>query len=76
MKIDSFKSYIFITTTAIGATLYFHEVFATNRRLDLTNVEVQKIKVINKRQTKIACLIALKLKVEREELRDMCNLNL
>ncbi len=69
MKIDSIKSYIFIATTAIGLFLYFQETYATNKR-------VEKIEQKQSNQQKVGCLIALKINVNKNDLRDICNLKI
>lgn len=66
---EQVKTFIFIATTAIGLTLYVHSTFATNVRVD----KIQKEQSI---QQKISCLMAYKMGVKEEDLKDICNLNL
>lgn len=69
MDVSNIKAYIFIATTAVGLTLYVHQTFATNQR-------VEKIEVEQTRQSKVSCLIALKLGVEKKEVETICDLKL
>lgn len=66
---EQVKTYIFIGTTAIGLTLYVHTTFATNNRVD----KIQREQTV---QQKISCLMAYKMGVKEEDLKDICNLNL
>ena len=66
---SSLKTYIFIATTAAGLALYVHQTFATNLRVD--SLESKQI-----RNSKVNCLIAVRVGVEKKELREMCDLNL
>lgn len=65
---ESIKTYIFIATTAIGLTLYVHQTFATNVRVD--RLEKEQVN-----QQKISCLMAIKLKVNPDDIKDICQLN-
>lgn len=67
--IESMKAYIFIATTAIGLTLYVHQTFATNARVD-------RIEKEQSNQQKISCLMAVKLNVDKNDLKDICQLNI
>lgn len=66
---ESMKTYIFIATTAIGLTLYVHQTFATNARVD-------RIEKEQTNQQKISCLMALKLNVDKNDIKDICQLNI
>ena len=66
---EQLKTYIFIATTAIGLTLYVHQTFATNSRVD-------KIASDQSNQQKISCLMAYKMGVKEEDLKDICQLNI
>lgn len=66
---DSIKSFIFIATTAVGVTLYVHQTFATNIRVD-------RIEKQSGHNNKVNCLIALKLNIEQSKLEKICNLTL
>lgn len=66
---ENTKTFIFIATTAIGVTLYVHTVFATNSRVD----KIEKSQITN---GKVNCLIALKIKVDKDDLKDFCDLRI
>lgn len=66
---EAVKTYIFIGTTAIGLTLYVHQTFATNHRVD-------KIAEKQNNQEKISCLMALEVGVKKEAIKDICQLNI
>lgn len=73
--IESLKGYIFIATTAVGITLYVHQTFATNVKVDKISSRVAQVEQNQNKQNRISCLIAYKLKVAESDLRDICNLN-
>lgn len=76
MKItESLKGYIFIATTAVGITLYVHQTFATNVKVEKISTRVLKVESNQDKQNRISCLIAFKLKVSESDLRDICDLN-
>lgn len=66
---ETFKTYISIATTAIVLTLYVHQTFATNHRVDEIANKLSK-------QERISCLTALEVGVKKEAIKDICQLNL
>jgi len=68
IKIDNLKNLAWIIGTVVILTLYVHQTFATNKRVDKIEERITK-------QEKIQCLTAIKVGVEEQDLRQICQLH-